>query len=92
MKTLRSTFPGLITTLAGVIGLVAVWALYDSQLAHAGSQPTLLISQSPLTVTQSVHPQVLILLGNSQSTDGDLSGAINTGAGILSSGDASLYT
>ena len=37
------------------------------------------------------RPQIVIAIGNSQSMDGDLSGAIMTGSGQLSSGLASLY-
>lgn len=39
----------------------------------------------------SNRPQIVIAIGNSQSMDGDLSGAIMTGSGQLSSGLASLY-
>jgi type IV pilus assembly protein PilY1 len=92
IKKLRATFPGLLPTVAGVLALVAFSTWYDMHLARAANSAPLNVAQVPLTVTTSVHPQVLLLLGNSQSTDGDLSGAINTGAGILSSGDASLYT
>lgn len=37
------------------------------------------------------RPQIVIAIGNSQSMDGDLSGAIMTGSGLLSSGLTSLY-
>jgi len=37
------------------------------------------------------RPQIVIAIGNSQSMDGDLSGAIMTGSGMLSSGLTSLY-
>ena len=60
-------------------------------LARAGGAVTPLnISQVPLTITQPVHPQVLIALGNSESMDGNLAGAIMTGSGALASGVASL--
>jgi type IV pilus assembly protein PilY1 len=39
------------------------------------------ISQVPLTVTIPAHPQILLALANSQSMDGNLSGAIMTGSG-----------
>lgn len=51
----------------------------------------LAIPQIPLIIASPVHPQVLILLSNSQSMDGNLSGAIMTGSGSLSSGLSSLY-
>lgn len=53
--------------------------------------PTVLISQVPLTVAIPAHPQVMIAIGNSQSTDGDLSGAILTGSGALSTDLSPLY-
>lgn len=39
----------------------------------------------------SNRPQIVIAIGNSQSMDGDLSGAIMTGSGYLAGGLASLY-
>lgn len=50
----------------------------------------LTISPVPLTVAIPSHPQVLIAVGNSQSMDGDLSGAIMTGSGVLPPSLASL--
>ncbi|MDP9088674.1 MAG: PilC/PilY family type IV pilus protein [Pseudomonadota bacterium] len=41
------------------------------------------VSQVPLTVTVPAHPQILLALGNSESMDGDLSGAIRTGSGSI---------
>ncbi len=41
------------------------------------------ISQTPLTVTIPAHPQILLALANSESMDGDLSGAIRTGSGSI---------
>ncbi|HEU0277947.1 MAG TPA: PilC/PilY family type IV pilus protein [Rhodanobacteraceae bacterium] len=52
--------------------------------------PQLAVSQVPLTVAVPAHPQVLFAIGNSQSMDGDLSGAIMTGSGSLGGGLASL--
>ena len=46
--------------------------------------PMLQISQVPMTITLPAHPQILLALGNSQSMDGDLSGAIYTGSGQIS--------
>lgn len=60
------------------------------QSARAGAGVTLAISQVPLTVASPVHPQVLIALGNAESMDGTLSGAIMTGSGVLASGVGSL--
>ena len=44
-----------------------------------------------LAATASQRPQIVIALGNSESMDGDLSGAIMTGSGYLSSDLTSLY-
>ncbi|HVN45395.1 MAG TPA: PilC/PilY family type IV pilus protein [Steroidobacteraceae bacterium] len=41
------------------------------------------IAQVPLTVAVPAHPQVVLAIGNSESMDGNLSGAIMTGAGSL---------
>jgi type IV pilus assembly protein PilY1 len=45
--------------------------------------PAVSISQVPLTVTIPAHPQILLALANSQSMDGNLSGAIMTGSGSI---------
>ena len=70
-------FIALLTSSALVI---SPWAGVP---AHAGLATT--ISQT------QPRPQVVIAIGNSQSMDGDLSGAIMTGSGSLSSGLTSLY-
>ncbi|MHB8346030.1 MAG: pilus assembly protein [Acidiferrobacterales bacterium] len=43
--------------------------------------PQTSISSVPMTMVVPAHPQVLLAIGNSQSMDGDLSGAIMTGSG-----------
>jgi type IV pilus assembly protein PilY1 len=43
------------------------------------------IYQAPLTVAIPSHPQVVIAVGNSESMDGNLTGAILTGSGSLPS-------
>jgi len=60
-------------------------------VVEAASPPTVPISQVPLTSSLPAHPQVLFAIGNSESMDGDLSGAIRVGSGLLSSGLTSLY-
>jgi type IV pilus assembly protein PilY1 len=70
-------FIALLTSSALVL---APWAAVP---AHAGLATS--ISQT------QPRPQVVIAIGNSQSMDGDLSGAIMTGSGNLSSGLSSLY-
>lgn len=53
-----------------------------SYSAPASSPPPspIPLSDTPLVLVTPAHPQVLMLLGNSQSMDGNLSGAIMTGA------------
>src|SRR4029077_12611977 len=53
-----------------------------SHLTAAAVIPTP-ISQLPLTIAIPAHPQVVLAIGNSESMDGNLSGAIMTGAGSL---------
>ncbi len=57
-----------------------LWGLSSNAMAAA---PPISISQVPLTVTLPAHPQILLAVGNSQSMDGDLSGAIYTGSGSI---------
>lgn len=56
----------------------------------ATAAPTLNIPQVPLILASPIHPQILIAIGNSESMDGDLSGAIMTGSGSLTGGLSSL--
>jgi type IV pilus assembly protein PilY1 len=51
--------------------------------AAAAPPPAINVSQIPLTVTIPAHPQILLALANSESMDGDLSGAIRTGSGSI---------
>ena len=67
-----------------LVGILAALAMGLAQAAGATATP-ILISQVPLTVAIPAHPQVLFAIGNSQSMDGDLSGAIMTGSGSLGS-------
>ncbi|KTD71405.1 pilus assembly protein [Legionella tucsonensis] len=53
---------------------------------------SLAIPQIPLVIASPTHPQVLILIGNSQSMDGNFSGAVMTGSGSLASSLTSLYS
>lgn len=68
------------------IPLLSVLCLCSSAYAL----PTLTIPQIPLIMASPVHSQILIAIGNSQSMDGDLSGAIMTGSGALASALSSL--
>jgi type IV pilus assembly protein PilY1 len=69
-----------------LITLVVLAGAYTSgtRIVHstAAVTPTS-ISQLPLTIAVPAHPQVVLAIGNSQSMDGDLSGAIMTGSGAL---------
>ena len=57
---------------------------WTSNVTAAAAPPTPVnISQVPLTVTIPAHPQILLALANSESMDGDLSGAICTGSGSI---------
>jgi type IV pilus assembly protein PilY1 len=75
-----------------LIGLaLAVVAVGNSQVWAATSLTSPLpISEIPLIVPVSGHPQVLFAISNSQSMDGTLSGAIFTGTGAVSGGLSSL--
>lgn len=66
-----------------VVFLVCYSLVFAPMTVYAA--PSLVIPQVPLVLTTSVHPQVLIAIGNSQSMDGTLSGAIMTGSGSLGS-------
>ncbi|HXS26835.1 MAG TPA: PilC/PilY family type IV pilus protein [Steroidobacteraceae bacterium] len=61
-----------------------------SGTAFAAVPAAIPISQVPLTVAIPAHPQVLFALANSQSVDGDLSGAIVTGSGGLAANLSAL--
>jgi type IV pilus assembly protein PilY1 len=65
--------------------LYAVLVCWSSNAMAAVGPPAtpLNISQVPLTVTIPAHPQILLALANSESMDGDLSGAIRTGSGSI---------
>jgi type IV pilus assembly protein PilY1 len=52
--------------------------------------PTTSIAQVPLTIAVPAHPQILLALGNSESMDGNLSGAIMLGSGSLGSNSSLL--
>jgi type IV pilus assembly protein PilY1 len=52
--------------------------------------PSVAIAQVPMTVTIPAHPQILLAVANSQSMDGDLSGAIYTGSGALAASYSAL--
>jgi len=67
-KTACATMAALLTTVVGILPALA-------------ATPLVSISNIPLTLVSPAHPQVLLAIPNSQSVDGDLSGAIMTGSG-----------
>ncbi len=77
-----------VLVLLGIVAAVLVGAV--TQLASAGGAPSLPLAQVPLQLATPVHPQVLIAIGNSESMDGNLSGAIMVGSGSLGSGLSTL--
>ena len=83
-KTLRN----LMLTAALVVGAGAFAP--PILPAYAATPTPVPISQVPLTSASPIRPQVLFAVGNSESMDGTLSGAIMAGSGALSNGNASL--
>jgi type IV pilus assembly protein PilY1 len=65
-----------------LLGALACVLLQPTTSQSAAVMPTQ-ISQVPLTVAVPAHPQVVLAIGNSESMDGNLSGAIMTGSGSL---------
>ena len=76
----------------GIAGRLAAFTLAAAWTAGSAfaAAPPLNLAQTPLTVTIPAHPQVVIAIGNSQSMDGTLAGAIMTGAGSLGAADSLL--
>jgi type IV pilus assembly protein PilY1 len=74
---------------AAVLGASSLGASPPPVLA--GASP-IAIAEYPLTVVVPAHPQVVLAVGNSQSMDGDLSGAIWTGSGGLAANLSGLQS
>ncbi|HEV2110248.1 MAG TPA: PilC/PilY family type IV pilus protein [Gammaproteobacteria bacterium] len=53
----------------------------DMGAALSATPPQVAISQIPLTLVIPAHPQVVMIVGNSESMDGNVSGAIVVGSG-----------
>src|SRR6202035_1664621 len=64
--------------------------LIGSQVAAVAPPPAVPVSQVPLTITIPAHPQIMLAVANSESMDGNLSGAIMTGSGSLGATYAGL--
>ncbi len=75
------------TAIGAGVSLMAGWPL---AMAVAAAPPTVPISQVPMTVEIPAHPQILLAVTNSQSVDGNLSGAIYTGSGSLNASFSAL--
>ena len=79
-------------TLSLLLGL-SVGFLGGGDTSLGASTPApIAIYQSPLSVAIAAHPQVIIAFANSESMDGNLSGAIMTGSGSLGSSLSELQT
>lgn len=76
------------TSLYGAI-FASLLACFIPSVANA-VVPSLAISQFPLELSAPARPQVLISIGNSESMDGTLSGAIMVGSGSLGSALSTL--
>ena len=68
-KTAWTFLASLITFIVGILPAMA-------------ATPMVSISNIPLTLVSPAHPQVLLAIPNSQSMDGNLSGAIMAGSGM----------
>jgi type IV pilus assembly protein PilY1 len=75
------------TAIGAGVSLVAGWPF----AAAIATAPTVPISQVPMTVEIPAHPQILLAVGNSESMDGTLTGAILTGAGDVGTAYSALY-
>ena len=75
----RSRDARRIVTVSAVLGALALVGVVRPGAAVTATS----ISQLPLTIAVPAHPQILFALGNSESMDGNLSGAIMAGSGSL---------
>ncbi len=66
-----------------LLGVVACLILGRTSHSAAGPVAPISIAQVPLTLAVPAHPQIVLAVGNSESMDGNLSGAIMTGSGSL---------
>lgn len=71
----------LIKALVIACATVLTASVGSISLPAFAATPVVSISNIPLTLVAPAHPQVLLAIPNSQSVDGDLSGAIMTGSG-----------
>jgi len=64
--------------------MAALLTMVVGILPAMAATPVVSISSIPLTLVSPAHPQVLLAIPNSQSMDGNLSGAIMAGSGMSS--------
>ena len=89
MKNYRSNF--LLKRAASLLGAAgAAMAVLSPIPVFAAIPPATPVSQLPLTITIPAHPQILLAVANSESMDGNLSGAIMAGSGSLGTSFAGL--
>jgi type IV pilus assembly protein PilY1 len=79
----KSTQSRIANTVASACCTMLVCWSANVAAAAGPPPPAISISQVPLTVTIPAHPQILLALANSESMDGNLSGAIMTGSGSI---------
>ena len=72
--------------ISGAVTLMVGWPL-----AAVATAPAVPVSQVPLTITIPAHPQILLAVANSESMDGNLSGAIMAGSGSIAASTDGLY-
>jgi type IV pilus assembly protein PilY1 len=68
----------------------ALTVLLGWSLPVSAAAPPVPVSQIPLTIAIPAHPQILVAVANSESMDGNLSGAIMTGSGSLGASYSAL--
>jgi type IV pilus assembly protein PilY1 len=68
----------------------ALTVLLGWSLPVTAAAPAVPVSQVPLTIAIPAHPQILVAVANSESMDGNLSGAIMTGSGSLGASYSAL--
>lgn len=82
-RLISKTTSGRIAHALASAGCTVLVCWSSNVMAAAAPAPSVNISQIPLTVTIPAHPQILLAVANSESMDGDLSGAIRTGSGSI---------
>jgi type IV pilus assembly protein PilY1 len=83
----------LVKRAASLFGAAAVALAVMSPIPVFAAIPAATpVSQLPLTITIPAHPQILVAVANSESMDGNLSGAIMTGSGSMPAALAALST